>query len=118
MGMFPTIADAKSLSVKYRKRGVIILSFSADGIASASYGMTRADCSAMKDVSEQVVDELSGGVIELPDGFSEALQSDAAGYGSGGELALARLALRFMGGGCDEAELRKACERVIGPVTA
>lgn len=65
----PTINDAKAVALKYRKRGVIILSFSGEGFAVTSYGMTRADCDAMRQVNDQIADMLAAGDIALPDGF-------------------------------------------------
>jgi len=73
----PTIGDAKALATKYRKRGVVILSFDADQYGVASFGHTRADCSAMRGVVEQIGDLIRDELIEIPDGFG-ATPVDAA----------------------------------------
>lgn len=65
----PTISDAKSLALKHRCRGVIILAFSEDHFGCASYGITRSDCDAMKHVLNRIYDLLEEGKIELPDSF-------------------------------------------------
>ena len=60
-----TIQDAKDLSYKYRKRGVIIIHFSQDQFGVASYGITRKDCDNMKKVSDQIFDRITNGEITL-----------------------------------------------------
>lgn len=63
----PTIADAKKLATAYRKRGVIVLSFEGGQFAAASYGMTRRDCDAMREVVNQICDRIAAGEIEVPE---------------------------------------------------
>jgi hypothetical protein len=65
----PTIADAKELATRHRRRGVIVLSFGAADFALASYGHTRADCAAMRGVVEQVAGLIEAGTLAVPDGF-------------------------------------------------
>lgn len=50
----PNIADAKALAYKYRKQGVIILHFDGGTFGTASYGMTRAKCEEMREISELI----------------------------------------------------------------
>lgn len=61
----PTIQDAKDLAYKHRKRGVIILAFTDTGYSSASYGMTRKDCDAMKKANELITSDIQAGVIPI-----------------------------------------------------
>jgi len=61
----PTIADAKSLATKYRKRGVIVLFFGEHEFGGASYGMTRAECDHMGGVLDQITAGIEDGTIEL-----------------------------------------------------
>lgn len=61
----PTIADAKALAVKYRKRAVIILGLGSASYAAASYGMTRDDCRRAGRLVDQVGERLGRGDIDL-----------------------------------------------------
>jgi hypothetical protein len=89
---FPTIADAKALAVKYRRRGVIVLHFGGGRFGTSSYGMTRVDCGAMKDVSDQIHEAIADGVLVLPDGFSSAEDCGvSAGYGAAQSEAIEEL---------------------------
>jgi len=61
---WPTMEDAKELAGRYRKRGVIILSFSDDGMCSAGWGWQRVACDAMRKIGEQVIKMIGDGRIE------------------------------------------------------
>lgn len=77
----PTIADAKALALKHRRRGVIVLAFGGEDFACASYGMTREACAAMKTVVDQIASEIECGRVEVPayvSGQNAAVESHAA----------------------------------------
>jgi hypothetical protein len=85
---YPSIADAKALSVKYRRRGVIVLSFGGRLYSATSYGMTRRDCSAMAAVSNRICDLIGNGTIQLPDGLEVELSAQTVAADSGQYAAL------------------------------
>lgn len=62
----PEINDAKRLAYDYRAKGVLILSFGAGRYGTASYGMTRPLCDAMKSVNEQIAELIEQGTITIP----------------------------------------------------
>lgn len=76
----PTIDDAKALSYRYRKTGVLILHVSASGqFGTASYGMTRAQCRAMKDVSDQLHALIASGRLRIHDDLLETAEREGGG---------------------------------------
>jgi len=63
----PTIDEARLLGRKHQKRGVIILSITAEGqYAFASYGATRQDCRAMALVVDQIAELIEAEQVEIP----------------------------------------------------
>lgn len=66
---WPSIADAKALATRHRKCGVLILTFGAGRYSATSYGMTRADCDAMRAVNKAIADRIESGEIKLPPPF-------------------------------------------------
>lgn len=60
----PTITDAKELATRLRQRRVLILTITESEAAISSYGMTRADCDAMRKVADQIMDMLEHGEIK------------------------------------------------------
>lgn len=63
----PTINDAKRLATDARALGVLILSFGGNQFGTASYGMTRPMCDAMRKVNERIYELIQNGTIEVPD---------------------------------------------------
>jgi hypothetical protein len=63
----PTIADAKVLATRCRARGVLILTVGRGAFATASYGMRKQECAALKDVSEQIARLIESGDLVIPD---------------------------------------------------
>lgn len=63
----PTIDDAKAIAIDARALGVLILSFGGGNFGTASYGMTRALCDAMRQVNERIYSLISDGTIEIPE---------------------------------------------------
>lgn len=72
----PAINDAKKLAYDYRARAVLVLAFGGGQLGGASYGMTRADCTAYGHVLDKICDMIEGGEIELPDGMTPELIED------------------------------------------
>lgn len=67
----PSIADAKDVTMKLRARGAMVLAFGAGkfdttAYATASYGMTREYCDAMRMVNDQICDLIAKGKIVIP----------------------------------------------------
>ncbi|HUW32858.1 MAG TPA: hypothetical protein VM223_14725 [Planctomycetota bacterium] len=61
---WPTIEDAKDLAGRYRKRGVIVLSFSDGGMHSCGWGWQRTACDAMRKIGKQIIEMIGDGRIE------------------------------------------------------
>jgi len=61
---WPTIEAAKEIATRYRKRGVIILSFSEKNMHSCGWGWQRVTCDAMRKIGEQVIEMIGDGRIE------------------------------------------------------
>lgn len=59
-----TIADAKDIAYRLRKRGVLILTLSAEGFSGASYGMTRRECDAMGELLDKIMAKLQAGELD------------------------------------------------------
>ena len=73
----PQISDAKKLAYDYRARAVIVLAFGNGQYAGASYGMTRADCRDYGKVLDDICEEISEGLIEVPgDAPPELIRGD------------------------------------------
>ena len=65
-GKIPSIADAKALAHRFRRRGVIVLTFGDGDYSAASYGMTRHDCDEMRRVVEQFARLVEVRAIRVP----------------------------------------------------
>jgi hypothetical protein len=63
----PAITTAKQIANDHRALGALVLTFGDAQYASASYGMTRRHCDAMKSVSEQIHALIRDGVIVVPE---------------------------------------------------
>lgn len=61
----PTIDEAKELAYRHRKKGVVIIAFGDGRFSTASFGMNRALCGAMKRFSEQVAEAIESGDITV-----------------------------------------------------
>ena len=69
VGSDPTISEAKILSKKYYKRGVLILSFNDEGefgkFHLATYGQDKEKCEAMAKVSAAIAHAIQTGRIRV-----------------------------------------------------
>jgi hypothetical protein len=63
----PPITDAKRVAFDNRALGAMILTFGDGSYATASYGLTRPLCDAMRSVNEQIADLIKSGTIKIPD---------------------------------------------------
>lgn len=73
----PTISQSSSICASLKARGVIILAFSADNVAGASYGETRAECKQMGYTMDCIVDAINEGRIPV---WEDRLGDIASGY--------------------------------------
>ncbi len=62
----PSITEAKALALKHRKRGVLILTVGNGQYSLTTYGMTRADCNALRITSEDMARCIDDLLIDLP----------------------------------------------------
>lgn len=61
----PAISDAKRLAKTYNLDGVIILHFQGDKYGYASYGRDKPLCTAMKQVADQIRDDIADGTLDV-----------------------------------------------------
>lgn len=61
----PSIADARDIAYMHRKRGVIVIFHDGSTIGGVSYGMTRAECNAMGNALNEIMDRLLSGEISM-----------------------------------------------------
>lgn len=61
------ITDAKRVAFDNRALGALIVAFGDGQTATASYGLTRPLCDAMRSVNEQIFKLIQDGTIKIPD---------------------------------------------------
>ena len=61
----PTITQARRICDELKARGVIILAFTEDNFAGASYGETRGECRQLGVTLDAIVDDINAGRIPV-----------------------------------------------------
>ena len=59
----PTVHQAHAICDSVKARGVIVLAFSGDNVAGASYGETEAECKQIGHTLARIIEDLMAGVI-------------------------------------------------------
>jgi len=57
----PTIAQAKAICEALKARGVIVLAFTEDDVAGASYAASRSECQQLGYTLDCIIDAISDG---------------------------------------------------------
>ena len=61
----PTISQARAICDAVKARGVIVLAFSKDNVAGASYGETKAECGQLGYTLDRIIEDLCEGRIPM-----------------------------------------------------
>lgn len=61
----PTIQQTHAICDSLKARGVIVLAFSEDGVAGASYGETRGECKQLSYTLDCIIDAINEGRIPV-----------------------------------------------------
>lgn len=61
----PTVRQTHAMCESLNARAVIVLAFSKDGIAGASYGETKLECQQTGYTLDKIVEALEGGLIPV-----------------------------------------------------
>ena len=61
----PTISQARAICDAVKARGVIVLAFSKDNVAGASYGETKAECKQLARVMDDMILSIQMGDIQV-----------------------------------------------------
>ena len=61
----PTVHQAHGICDSVKARGVIVLAFSKDKVAGASYGETKAECKQIGYTLDQIIEDLRGGRLPV-----------------------------------------------------
>lgn len=61
----PTIKQARTICDALKARGVIVIAFSGDNFAGASYGETRGECKQIGHALDQIVNAINAGKISV-----------------------------------------------------
>jgi hypothetical protein len=78
----PTVRQTHAICDSLNARAVIILAFSEDGIAGASYGETKRECQQVGYTLDNIVEALEGGLIPVwatPDRAQEERRAQEEG---------------------------------------
>ena len=61
----PKIHHARTLCESLKARGVIVLAFTEDNVAAASYGETKAECAQLKGTLDAIIRDIEEGEIPV-----------------------------------------------------
>lgn len=61
----PTVPQARQVCAALGARGVIVLAFSRDNVAGASYGETKAECGQLGYTLDRIIEHLCDGRIPM-----------------------------------------------------
>ena len=61
----PTVHQAHAICDSVKARGVIVLTFSADNVAGASYGETKAECKQIGYTLDRIIEDLMEGRLPV-----------------------------------------------------
>ena len=78
----PTVRQTHAMCESLNARAVIVLAFSKDGIAGASYGETKLECQQTGYTLDKIVEALEGGLIPVwatPDRAQEERRAQEEG---------------------------------------